>query len=351
VKNDNWVLFGLDLGGALQTLVLGASQLLFDDSSWLARRFLPEVRVWHQDKWWRWRAGALRSDDQLFRDDEAVAGCTMLAISSERILFRSLHLPVASELFIEDAVSIEVRSISPFPPESLIYGYRIVQRTGKSLEVLIALTTRSSVDQAVVNWREKFSQPHSSAEPGVCGVDEAGRLVEFPGPATAARQAGYVVKLRRVAVVALVATLTLILLVAVPASSSSLRASRLIDHYEDMRFDARRIDRTMSVLSLQRERLGTIVAGLEDRPDYAYWLNHIANTAPDGTYLERMRVKGLKVEVSGYSDNAANYLRLLTEEFGYSEVNARSAFIRDRRTGLERFTIDWVLVPPVGQEI
>ena len=37
-------------------------------------------------------------------------------------------------------------------------------------------------------------------------------------------------------------------------------------------------------------------------------------------------------------------MRLLTEQDQYTDVSARSAFLRERRSGLERFTIDWTFV-------
>ena len=37
-------------------------------------------------------------------------------------------------------------------------------------------------------------------------------------------------------------------------------------------------------------------------------------------------------------------MRLLTEQDQYTDVSARSAFLREQRSGLERFTIDWTFV-------
>jgi hypothetical protein len=57
-----------------------------------------------------------------------------------------------------------------------------------------------------------------------------------------------------------------------------------------------------------------------------------------------MKMSNSEIEVTGYSTNAAEYMRLLTEQDQYTDVSARSAFLREQRTGLERFTIDWTFV-------
>ena len=61
---------------------------------------------------------------------------------------------------------------------------------------------------------------------------------------------------------------------------------------------------------------------------------------------------GNEVTVNGYSNNAAVYLRMLTEEPGYTDVTALSAFARDRNNGLERFSIQWrVTAPPTPPQL
>jgi hypothetical protein len=50
--------------------------------------------------------------------------------------------------------------------------------------------------------------------------------------------------------------------------------------------------------------------------------------------------------VSGYSNNASVYLRMLTESQAIPTVAALSAFARDRNNGLERFSIQWRVTEP-----
>ena len=100
-------------------------------------------------------------------------------------------------------------------------------------------------------------------------------------------------------------------------------------------------------MQLGRTRLSAIESAISERPNYQYWLNHIAASAPDTVYLDRLNFDGREVTVNGYSNNAAVYLRMLTEEPGYTDVTALSAFARDRNNGLERFSIQWrVTTPP-----
>jgi hypothetical protein len=127
---------------------------------------------------------------------------------------------------------------------------------------------------------------------------------------------------------------------------TSLRADRLNAGFQQVRVDAAEAASRRQELELGRTRLGAIQAAIVERPNYQYWLNHIAASAPDTVYFDRLNFDGSEVVVSGYSNNASVYLRMLTEQPGYTDVAALSAFARDQNNGLERFSIQWRVTEP-----
>ena len=348
IRSENWVIFGVDLSKLARLLLLGWRQLLFDHSSWIANYFGPQKHIRLQSGW-RLSSGNCLEPEEFPKPHGASPKDSpqfyFIALPSDQVLIKTLQLAEASEPFMDDAIELEVSASSPFSQEALIYGWQIADRSGDALSVLVAMTSKKVVTDALADWRRDKSLLALTYYPGVCAVESDKTLIELPSEGGRVCREYYLRKLKRCSINAGAATFLALLLIWIPAASSSFRAAGLVDSLSEIGEQSAGINQVIEQLHRQRSRLSEILRDVEERPKYAFWLNQISASAPDGTYLERLRINGMSVEVSGYSDNAANYLRLMTEQAQYTEVNARSAFVRDRRTGLERFTIDWVLIP------
>ena len=341
-QQNNLMLFGFDLRFLGRFFALAVRQLLFDPSSWLAKRFQPPFWVLHGDQWYRCRAGHLsRTDPSASVESVEFYG---ISIPDEAVLFKQIKLPSSSEIFLSDAVALEVGGYSPFSAEDLVFGSCIVSRGDASIDVVIAMTTHQAVAAAQARWREARPAGGAGSMAQVCAVMGGQQLIEFDQYTDTAKASAYIEVLKSFAWRSFVAVMIAITALAVPAGSSAYRAARLVDNYGELRQNAERVDHAVEMLHLQRAVLKAVSEEVEAQPDYAFWLNHIASGTPDNTRLQRLCVEKGAVQVLGYSDNAANYLRLLTEEPAYSGVSARSAFVRDSRYGKERFQINWSLV-------
>jgi hypothetical protein len=341
-QQNNLMLFGFDLRFLGRFFALAVRQLLFDPSSWLAKRFQPPLWVLNGDQWYRCRAGHLSiSDPPASVEFDEFYG---ISIPDEAVLFKRIKLPSSSEMFLSDAVALEVGGCSPFPAGDLVFGSRIASRGDASIDVVIAMTTHQAVAAAQARGGETRLAGDAASVMQVCAVVDGQQLVEFDQYRDPARTSAYIEILKNLARRSLVAATIVVTALAVPAGSSAYRAARLVDDYGELRQNAQRVDDAVEMLHLQRAVLMAVSEEVEVRPDYAFWLNHIASGTPDNTRLQRLSIEQGAVQVLGYSDNAANYLRLLTEEPAYSGVSARSAFVRDSRSEKERFQIDWSLV-------
>lgn len=336
------MLFGLDLRNLWGWITLAANQLLFDPTSWFARRLQPPMLLLHGDDWFRCHARHLEKADPA----EDMSGSSFFGVSipEDSVLWKEIKLPLSSEIFLPDAVALEVDGASPFPAEELVYGYSIVSREDSALVALIAMTTHQAAAAAQARWRDARPAGGDSSEAQVCVVFDGQHLVEFEQYRDPARNLAYRAVLNRFVSRFFTVMITAATALAVVAGSSSFRASRLADNYAELRESAVGVDQAVETLHWQHAVLSAVGAEVETRLDYAFWLNHIAKSTPDDTRLQRLLIDQSNVQVLGYSDNAANYLRSLTEEPAYSGVSARSAFVRDSRSGKERFQIDWSLM-------
>lgn len=344
-KSNQWVLFGFDLLRSAQFVRLGLNQILHDEGSWFSSKFQPLLWLKVDGQWQGWRdtgmALSISGHPQIkYPNDQLFLAAN---VPADLVLFKRFHFPESQEAFLADAIAMEVAVSSPFSEEEQIAGWKIINRANATLEVLIGISNKASAEVCLADLGAEAGTSPSDA-PSVCALHDNQWLIEFQGYGDARREQLYLKALRKssIAVGAVIALICAAL--ALPVASSAYRSARLAAQYESIKEEAVTVDRSIESLHLQRARLNFILEDLTLRPDYASRLEGIADTAPDGTFLEGLRIEGSQVEVTGYSDNAANYLRLLTEQGEYTNVNARSAFLREPRSGLERFTINWSFV-------
>lgn len=347
---NNWNLFGLDLTRAGKWLSLGVRQLLYDRDAWLLRRFDPPVTLFSEG------AEALYQADRLC---EEIAGGSSgrshsltdirrhcaVALPQDSVLLKTLHLPTASEEDLEAAMALEVDLSSPFSDQDTRSAWRVLSRSESVLAVALAITAQAAIDQTLE--ANEFPSERGVAEsPEVWALTANGVPISFAGFGGQTRRAAYHGKLKQIVGLCSGVWIALMLALMVLAFATSLRADRLDAMFQQVRIEASEAAQHRQELELGRTRLGTIQAAIVGRPNYQYWLNHIAASAPDTVYFDRLNFDGSEVVVNGYSNNASVYLRMLTEEPGYIDVVALSAFARDRSNGLERFSIQWRVTEP-----
>ena len=78
-------------------------------------------------------------------------------------------------------------------------------------------------------------------------------------------------------------------------------------------------------------------------------LDSLSDATPDSVYFTRIGLANEQVTVSGMAENAAEYQTLLSGYAEFDAVVASSAFTRDTRVGLERFTLTFGLSSGAGR--
>ena len=345
-SSNPWVLFGLDLTVCARFFRLGIQQLLYDESSWLARRFQPLIWAKVGKSWQGWNAAGQRAsrgstEEPLPGGESAFIAAT---VPTDAVLFKRLQLPQSEEAYLAGAVRLETEVSSPFPLEDLVVGWRLINRGPTSIDVLIAMTSQQAAQKALEEHEAQQGPASFNRKTSLVTINEEQHIVQFAEFADPEHDRCYKDNIRRNLLTLGIIVTACCILIVLPGLSSAYRAGFLSGEFQMIRQDARATELSIEQLHLQQSRLNTILEAYQTRPDYAERLEGIAQSTPDGTFLESMTIEGAEIEVNGYSDNAANYLRLLTEQEGYSSVTARSAFLREPRSGLERFDIDWVIL-------
>ena len=343
---NNWSLFGLDLTRASRWFALGLGQLLYDRDAWLLRRFDPPVRLFSAGIESLYQADQLCEDTAYSADG---APYFAVALPQDAVLLKTLQLPAASEEDLDAAMALEIDLSSPFSEQDTRAAWRVLSRGESIMEVVLAITAQSAIDETL-QTTEVPSENGGAEAPEVWALSDSGIPISFAGFGGQMRRRAYHLKLTRLAGLwAAVWMFVMVGLMAI-AFATSLRADRLDATFQQVRVEAADAANRRQELELGRTRLSTIQEAIVERPNYQYWLTHIAASAPDTVYFDRLNFDGSEVVVSGYSNNASVYLRMLTEQVGYTDVAALSAFARDRSNGLERFSIQWrVTEPPMPE--
>ena len=344
---NKWSLFGLDLTRSGKWIALGFHQLMYDRGAWLLQRFDPSIRVTRGGETLLYRADAPLGEG-VATDEQTPFSA--VALSADAVLSKTLHLPASAEEDLDDAMLLEVGLSSPFPDTDTRAAWRVVGRHENVIEVALAITSQAAIDDLLEEPSE--SSYTGAPVPEVWAFDHQGIPISFAGYGGGERRSAYLRRLVHASGLVAAVWMSGVVAITLLAGATALRADRLDATFQQVRSDAAAAARQRESLQLGRTRLSAIERAISERPNYQYWLNHISASAPDTVYLDRVNFDGNEVTVNGYSNNAAVYLRMLTEEPGYTDVTALSAFARDRNNGLERFSIRWrVTAPPTPPQL
>lgn len=335
VTRDQLRLFGLDLGALWQAYRAGwAEALQWPLFAWLNPA--DPVRLLQADgRESVWRAGRRLAGG--WRAPRFVA----VELPEDLVLRRVLTLPDLPLAEVQEAVALEARSASPFPPEDLASGYRVHRLAGGPLEVEIALASRRQIEGALraAAPRLRGRSPEvwaGGAKPVVFeGYGAPLRLRQ-----AARRRAGLLVLLGLAA--ALVAAIAV-----TPTAKLRLQALQANAAHEQLRAATAPQVRLRDQLVSARAQVQAIGQVLAARPDALPVLALVTRLLPDNTFLLRLELRGQTVRLTGQTDNAANLMQILGDHPGLRDVRAPTAATRPAGATKENFTIEFTLDPKV----
>lgn len=330
--NTEWTLFGLDLSRLLERLKLGLEQLLHGEEFGLRGQFYPSATLLNSD------AAAADSFAKFVSVSESKAASEhqALLLPYDMTLAKSIELPVDAEVDLSAAVSFEVLSNSPFASEDTCFGWRIVDRDPDKFIVNLVIASRFAVQSFCQEQLGAAAAPNSVCE--VWAQSEE-RLVQLVGFDDMSRSKAYIQRLGAELKKILLLATGVSMLLAMPAAMLSIRSNQLDTILQATESEAQSATLARNQLVSLEERVAVAQDFFAQRKSYDYWLNVVANMTPDSVYLTRLALEEDRLTLSGMASNAAEYQTTLAGSGMVSDLSAPSAFTRDSRTGLERFTL------------
>lgn len=339
---NNLRLFGLDLRTVVQDLRRPWQNMhRWPLLSWLAPAVTVRLlRTDEAESFWRIDDSPRQIPASSARGVKFVA----VELPEDRVLRRTLRLPAFSDAEIESAVSLEVRSISPFPPEDLVWGYRARPAAPGLLEIEAALASRKQVDaqlRAVAQRVEGIDSPEvwalSASQPPIVisGFGEG-------------KRAQHVRMWHRVGYsLLLLAFGFLVAIAATPTAQLRMRATEAVSAFTTLQQRAEPLLKQREALVKASDQLGALGELVAERVDPLAVMDLLTQALPDDTSLLNLQVQGTKVTFSGLTSNAAALMQQLGTKPGLRDVKAPSAAMKPLGAAKESFTIEFTLDPKV----
>lgn len=338
MKDNAWVLFGLDLAPYLAKSRLAIEQILWGEEAGLYR-YLSDAARLHSSV----QDGDTPSlidvfGEQVRGSEEAHAiNHDALLLNHDAVLYREISLPTSYEVQSGEAVELEVQNASPFPADRTRYGSRIVSRSGEQVTIAIVITSSEEVEQL-------FSGHQEVAPTAEIWCDGGERLVRInDGLVRGRREAHYLQRLQMLAYRIAALAVACFACLLIPAWTANIRADQLGLQLEEARATSKDASALREALDQSADKLTVAAEQLEQREFYASWLHALAELTPDSAYLSRLDFTDDTLQIGGYAENAADLQSRLVSSALFSDVTATTAFRRNARMSLEQFNFELTL--------
>ena len=259
----------------------------------------------------------------------------VLCLPQDKVLARSLTLPLAAEENLREVLSFEMDRQTPFTAEQVYYDFSIVARSSaeRTLTVDLVLATRRMLDELLARLDQHGLHPDRvTINCGESGGFAAVNLL----PAGNRQRKAITPQLVNLALGAL----TLLLLVGA-VSLPLLNKRQQIEALEPLletasakAEEARRLRKEVDQLTANSRFLTD--KKRSSRPVLEL-LDELTRILPDDTWITRLDIKGSELEIQGQSASAAALIPLIESSSILQNPRFRSPVTQIPRSDVERF--------------
>lgn len=284
-----------------------------------------------------WWGGARRT----MEGKKIQAPFVAVELPDDLLLRRTLTVPAMGESDTASAAALQVRTISPFAEQDLVWGYRCRPGAvggGNSLD--IALASRKQIAQCIQSHAARLG----AKTPEVWVDLSAGTPIVLNGYGEGLRWAqGARGRWARYGLLVSALALTAAIFVT-PTLQLRVRAIEAVRAYDDTVQRTSALVKEREVLMQSVEKLNVLSELLAGRVEPMRVLEQLTNVLPDDTALQGFTLKGQKVTITGLTANASALMQLLGERPGVRDVRAPTPTARvGGANSKENFVIEFSL--------
>ncbi|WP_339615954.1 PilN domain-containing protein [uncultured Gilvimarinus sp.] len=332
-SNNQWELFGFDLRQASG---------LFS-------------RVWH-DVIWAYHCPVRQKLDsavEVYRWQDAHP--TKLLVNStnyqavmlpdSHVLIRRLWLPRAALGHLSQVVNVEVAAASPFLADDTVVGQRVDDAGGAAVELTLAIASRSGVMGLL-----RDANPDITVDTYEIWAESEGKTLVLEGFAEPQRNANYRKRLALVSAYCVIATVSLLSLMALPWLYQSYRFNKVESLLEQSRFEARTAMRRRTELTENNARIDALQAEVNSAASPLIPLAILTRSLEDDAWLGEYKQGDDTLTIDGYANDAATLIQRLTAIANFHGVKPLSAIRKVGENDIERFRLELQLSGRSGEQ-
>ncbi len=256
----------------------------------------------------------------------------VLRLSANKALSKTIMLPMAAEANLRQVVGFEIDRLTPFSPQQVYYDARLVERqpNTRRLEVRFTVLPRRWLDTILHRLTEVELAPDIV---DVEGEDPRINLL----PSDKRPRKGQLMQRLQWALGGMALILLAVASVLPLWQQRSILVNDLLPRVNTAQREVQEILALRVELESSIEASHFLLQKRQQTPLAIELLNELTRIFPDGTWVERLEIKGNEVQVRGQSSQASALIGLVEESKFFNNVTFRSPITADRRTGNDRF--------------
>lgn len=287
-------------------------------------------------------AGRRAAFRRLMAQLPGAAGNVWLVLPRDSVLVRDVHMPLASEEALRDAVGFDLDRLTPMPAEQAWFDYRVTGRdtAAQRLTLHLAVTPRAPVEARLAELREMGAavlgvglpdDVASSTSPlNLLPQDRRDRPA-VPTSAIAARVFAIVAAILAVAALVYPLWLKREAVIALHPRLQSARAGAEVS--ERVGKEIERLAAEYNFIHGKKHGQIPVVTLMDD----------LSRMLPDTTWLQQLDVKsGAKsreLQLSGETASSSQLIEILEQSGSFANASFKSPLTKGATPGTERFLI------------
>ncbi|WP_082485788.1 MULTISPECIES: PilN domain-containing protein [unclassified Acidovorax] len=332
---------GVDLSGLVQdTRKAWAHAQSWPLLSWLTPS-LPVLLIHPDGSQSHWQGHRPARRPASPKDAKARGAFVALELPSDLVLSRTIRLPVGmSRADTGNALALQARTFSPFPPEDLIW---VSDATPVPSTYTLVLASRLQVDQYVQELRQRMPAVVGASPAEVWVAIGAQKYAALPGAGVERRQR-LIARQRNLGYALLLCIVAVLTAMAVtPTLQLRMRALQAAAAYEDVVRRTAPVVRDREQVVLASNKLNALSEILGERIEPLRVIDTLTQILPDEAAVQALQLVGTKVSLSGQATDAAELMQKLGQHPGIREVKAPAAATRLNNSNKESFSIEFVV--------
>lgn len=284
--------------------------------------------------------------DDLLNANELSEAPRFLLLELNSILNKELKLPLAAESNLAQVLSFEMDRQTPFRAADVYFDWKVIERDGDSGQLRLALyvAPRAEVDRAV---KALSGRGFSLAGADVVDGDITLGLNLLP---SALRTRAVNPRTRMNYALGAAAVVLLAVVMAQSLYLRSHQVSELEEAIAEVQGEARQVQQIRRQIEDTSEAAGFLAMRRAESPLAIELLADITRILPDDTYLDRLVIGKVNVQMQGKSQNAQQLIERVNGSSLLRDASFRGSTRLDARSGLEIFEVNAQVAQTVEED-